>query len=80
MKNGIGKRKHLHKIWVVKYDFDDKATVLKVIANKFYKEHINDMAQRNAVADRFAHNVNTVIDVISNDANETMEYVEKTFE
>lgn len=80
LKNGIGKRKHLHKIWAVKYDFDDKATVLKVIANKFYKEHINDMAQRSVVADGFANNVNNVIDVVSNDTNETMEYVEKTFE
>lgn len=79
IKNKIDKRSHLHKMLVDDYDFNDRNTVLKVIANKFYKEHINDMAQRNVVADAFAANVDNVINVISNEQNETAPYVEETF-
>ena len=42
IKNNIDKRKHLSKIWVTDYDFNDTNTILRVIANKFYKENIKD--------------------------------------
>ncbi len=79
LKNGIDKRKHLYQMWVAEYDFNDTATVLKVIANKFYKESINDMQQRRTVAEAFAQHVGDVIDVISSPTNETMQYVESAF-
>ena len=79
IKNGIDKRKHLNKIWIQNYDFNDKNTILKVIANKFYKEHIDDKHQCNVVASAFANSIDEIINVVSNDVNETMQYVEKTF-
>lgn len=79
IKNGINKHKHLYKQWVVDYDFDDVDTILRVIANKFYKENIFDMDQREAVADEFAKHIGDVIDVISGPSNGAMAYVKKAF-
>ena len=79
IKKNIKKNKHLYKIWVVDYDFDDKDIVLRVIANKFTKENINDMAQREAVAEAFAQHVEDVINVISSSINNALDYVKQTF-
>lgn len=79
LKGGISKQKHLHRIWIEKYDFNDTSTVLKIIANKFYKEHINSIAQRKKVADEFARNINAIVNVVACDENNVMPYIQETF-
>lgn len=78
IKNKIGKKKHLVNVLVNKHEFNDCTMILDVIASKFTKEHIMNVAQRKTVAKSFADNIRQLIDAIVSRTDSQM-YIEKTF-
>lgn len=77
--NGIDNKKHLQK-WLVKYyDLNDTTMVCRIIKDKFDDEQIADESQMHDVAEQFASNIDTLIDVIASPELSTKKYVQAAF-
>lgn len=80
IKGGISKRKHLDKYFIEYYEYNDKDSVIGAIRDKFSREGINDNRQINRVAREFANDINSLLDVISDQMKPIMAYIHKTFD
>lgn len=79
IKNNINKRKTLLKMLVDDYDYNNSSMIERIIRGKFKKENLNNENQQQAVCEEFANNIKDLIEVISNNKIDTIEYIEKTF-
>ena len=79
IKNGIDKKKTLIRMLINDYDYNNSNMIERIVRGKFVRENINDINQKKSVCDEFANNINSLIDVISNDVFDFDEYIQKTF-
>lgn len=79
IKNGIDKKRILTRMLVTDYDYDKTNMIERIVRDKFSEENINDNHQKVCVCAEFADNINSLIDVISIDAIDPDEYLERTF-
>lgn len=79
IKNSIGKKKHLQRWLKEYYELDTKSMVRRIIQDKFTEEHIIDASQVDEVAQAFAVNVDSLIDIINDDSLSTMNYITSEF-
>lgn len=79
IKEGIDKKRLLTQMLVTDYDYDKTNMIERIVRDKFSKENINDNHQKVCACAEFADNINSLIDVISIDAIDPDEYLERTF-
>ena len=80
IKGTADKRKTLIRMLVDDYDYNKVNMILRIIADKFNGENINNEKQRIAVSKSFSDNIETLIDVISIDSITTDAYLKETFD
>lgn len=79
IKNGIDKRQTLVRMLVRDYDYDNVNMIERIVRGKFLRENIKDANQKATVCIEFTENVMDLIDAISIDAIDSVEYIQKTF-
>ena len=79
IKNGIDKKRILTRMLVVDYDYNDTNMIERIVRGKFNRENINDVQQRNVVCSEFTENISCLIDVISMDDVDTVDYLQDMF-
>lgn len=79
IKNGIDKKRILTRMLVVDYDYNDTNMIERIVRGKFNREKINDVQQRNVVCYEFTENISGLIDVISMDDVDTVNYIQDMF-
>lgn len=61
------------------YDYDNVNMIERIIRGKFIRENIKDINQKTTVCIEFTENVMDLINAISIDAIDSVEYIQKTF-
>lgn len=79
IKKGADKRQTLVRMLVRDYDYDNVNMIERIIRGKFLRENIKDVNQKNTVCIEFTENIMDLIDAISIDAIDSVEYIQKTF-
>lgn len=79
IKGGIDKRRILVRMLVNGYDYNNANMIERIVRGKFARNKINDNNQKVLICTEFADNINGLIDVISMDAIDSDEYIQKTF-
>ena len=79
LKGNISKKKQLDRYLIEYYEFNDKDVVVGAVRDKFSIEGISSKRQVNAVAYAFAKGISQLIDVISDNGQPIMAYIDKAF-
>ena len=61
------------------YDYDNVNMIERIIRGEFLRENIKDANQKTTVCIEFTENVMDLINAISIDAIDSVEYIQKTF-
>lgn len=76
---GGDKRQTLERMFVQDYDYDKPEMILRIIADKFSAEGIDDTVQREEVVGGFAKGIHSLIELICDNTLSIDEYLKKTF-
>lgn len=79
IKKGADKRQTLVRMLVRDYDYDKVNMIERIVRGKFIRENIKDTNQKTTVCIEFTENVMDLINAISIDAIDSVEYIQKTF-